>query len=125
MFWVSVMRGDKMISKRAVSTLAELAVMARSEFKSTRSDLFLVAVGASAQAIIPYAWISRDERTDEWIGLSGDSIRLGLKQNEIQERPEMEIMMMDEDTGRSGPVLTIEKRAQLLAAKLLRDARRS
>lgn len=94
MFFVLVLNGGRTVENRSFVTMTELARHARSEFKRERADAYIVSVGAMDQAVMPYAWVTRDE--GRWIGGDGDSIRLGLDQNEIAEHDALEMIGLDE-----------------------------
>lgn len=99
MFFIQVLNGSCVLERRAVETLPELAAIARKEFKRERANAFIVAVGADDGAVMPYVWC-RCENDGTWKGEAGDSIKLGLKQNELAEHDPIEMLSLEEGVRR-------------------------
>lgn len=93
MFFIHTM-GRRSASQEA-DTLCDLGVIVDSAMKSQANNAIVVSVGRDDSAVMPYAWIRRNE-DDEWEGELGDCIRLGIEVGSLIEHDPIQMMGLDD-----------------------------
>lgn len=95
MFFIHIM--GRHSRKDAAKTLTGLGKKVAKEMADRANDSISVSVGKDENAVMPYAWITRDRDNDDmWVGATGDYIRLGIDSDMLQEKDPVNMVFLNE-----------------------------
>jgi hypothetical protein len=97
MFFIQVL--GRRSKSHTVYTLDELGDVVTKELADMANNCIVVAVGRTDKAVMPYAWIRRNDE-DQWEGELGDCIRLGIDDGLLVETDPIQLMGINQAVAR-------------------------
>jgi len=91
--------------REEASDLDELGEKVAAAMEDNATNMIVVSVGKTDEAVMPYVWLQRDLDTDEWEGELGDSIKLGIEDGLVKEHDPIRMLGLSSMTrGELDPV---------------------